>query len=123
VASVRQDQPDPGPAAPGWRVVFLKAAGMQFTLKEGKFTDVEMAFGTDRFQPEWKDIPESFKKPNIYLELAEALCLGLKMPNEEITFHEGFTDPDAGKDLNRCVHAHVHHMARSTNTKLPGSGS
>ena len=84
--------------------------------------DVELAFSTDRFLPEWEDIPESFKKPNIYSQIAEALCLGFKMPQGELTFHEGFTDEGAAKDLDRCVRAHVQSFRPSHEHKIAGVG-
>lgn len=84
--------------------------------------DAEMAFSTDRLLPEWKDIPESFKKPNIYSQIAEALCLGFKMPQGEITFNEGFTDEGVAKDLDRCVRAHVQSWGPSHEHKIAGVG-
>lgn len=84
--------------------------------------DVELAFSTDRFLPEWKDIHEAFKKPNIYSQIAEALCLGFKMPQGEVTFLDGFPDEGAAKDLDRCVRAHVQSFGPSHEHKIAGVG-
>lgn len=98
---------------------------MTYTISRAdlaSINDVELAFSTDRLLPEWKDIPESFKQPNIYSQIAESLCLGSKMPQGEMTFHEGFTDEDAAKDLNRCVRAHVQSFGSKHEHKIAGVG-
>ncbi len=84
--------------------------------------DAEIAFSTDRFLPKWEDIPDSFKKPNFYSQIAEVLCLSIKMQEGVVTFHEGFTDADAAKDLNRCVHAHVQSRGSRYEHKIAGVG-
>lgn len=84
--------------------------------------DVELAFSTDKFLPKWEEIPQAFKKPNIYAKIAEALCLGLIMPEGDLVFHDGFTDEAAAKDLDRCVRAHVKSFRPKHEHKIAGVG-
>lgn len=98
---------------------------MPYTITRADLASItkpELVFSTDKFLPKWEDIPDSFKKPNIYSQIAEALCLGFKMPEGEVTFHEGFTDADAAKDLDKCVHAHVKSRGSRHEHKIAGVG-
>lgn len=46
----------------------------------GSITDPEWAFSTERLLPAWEDVPEEFRKGNIYTELASAIFYGTEMP-------------------------------------------
>jgi hypothetical protein len=85
-------------------------------------TDVEMAFSADRLLPEWDDIPEEFKRGNIYTRIADALFDNSEPPEGEMTFLEGFHDEEAAVDLNRCVRAHLQSYRPKHEHKIAGVG-
>ena len=70
-------------------------------------TDAEVAFGTERLLPAWDDVPEGFRRGNLYTQLAQAIFFALPLPDAELVFREGFEDPAAAGALNRCVRAHL----------------
>lgn len=81
-------------------------------------TDPEWAFSTERLLPAWEDIPEEFKKGNIYTELATALFYGTAMPECGIELHEGVE----AEKLNRCIRAHLQSWGPKHEHKIAGVG-
>lgn len=81
-------------------------------------TDVELAFSTERLLPVWNDIPEEFKRGNLYTKLASAIFYGSELPECEIEMKEGF-DPSA---LNRAVRAHLKSFGPKHEHKIAGVG-
>ena len=82
-------------------------------------SDVELAFSTDRFLSDWDDIPEEFKSSNsLYVRVAEALAIGMPMPDCNIRIHDGFS-PDL---VNRVARAHAQSFAHKHEHKIAGVG-
>lgn len=80
----------------------------------------EQAFSTERLLPAWEDIPEEFKKGNVYTELVSALFYGTELPAGVMEFHSGFEG--AGEDLNKCVRAHLQSFGPKHEHKIAGIG-
>lgn len=81
-------------------------------------TDPERAFSTERLLPAWEDIPEEFKRGNVYTKLASAIFYGTPMPDCEIEMVEGFK-PEA---VNDCVRAHIGSFGPKHEHKIAGVG-
>lgn len=78
----------------------------------------ELAFSTERLLPAWEDIPEDFKRGNIYTELASAIFYGTAMPTSTIDLNEGIE----GEALNKCVRAHLQSWGPKHEHKIAGVG-
>ena len=63
----------------------------------------EAAFSTERLLPSWEDIPEEFRRGNLYTKLSEAIYYGWELPAYVIEVKEGFES----QVLNRAVRAHL----------------
>jgi hypothetical protein len=85
-------------------------------------TDVEMAFSADRLLSAWDDIPNEFKRSNIYTQVADALFDNSILPAAEMTFLDGFDDEQAPAHLNRCVRAHLQSYGPTHEHKIAGVG-
>lgn len=81
-------------------------------------TDAEVAFSTDKLLPEWAQIPDEFKRGNVYTELAEALMFNRPLPNAQMVLNEGVTS----ENLNRCVRAHLQSFWPRHDHKIAGVG-
>lgn len=81
-------------------------------------TDPEWAFSTERLLPAWDDIPESFKKGNIYTKLASSIFYGTEMPECRIELFDGV----GAKSLNRCIRAHLQSFGPKHEHKIAGVG-
>ncbi len=81
-------------------------------------TDPEAAFSTERLLPSWEDIPEEFRRGNLYTKLAEAIFYGWELPVCEIEMKEGF-EP---QELNRAVRAHLQSFGPKHEHKIAGVG-
>lgn len=81
-------------------------------------SDPEAAFSTERLLPSWEDIPEEFRRGNLYTELATAIFYGWDLPACEIEMKEGF-EPQA---LNRAVRAHLQSFGPKHEHKIAGVG-
>lgn len=81
-------------------------------------TDAEMAFSTMRLLPSWDEIPEEFRRGNIYTKLAESIFFGRELPVCEIMMNPGF----APESLNRAVRAHLQSWAPKHEHKIAGVG-
>lgn len=81
-------------------------------------SDAEMAFSTERLLPPWEDIPEEFRRGNLYTKLAEAIFYGRALPDCEIEMKEGF-EP---QELNRAVRAHLQSFGPKHEHKIAGVG-
>lgn len=81
-------------------------------------TDAEMAFSTMRLLPSWDDIPEEFRRGNIYTQMADAIFFGRELPECEIEMNAGFA-PEA---LNRAVRAHLKSWGPKHEHKIAGVG-
>lgn len=88
----------------------------------GSITDVELAFSTERLLPAWEDVPEAFRRGNVFTQLADAIFSGAPLPEVSIAFREGFTDPAAPEALNRCVRAHLQSWSPKHEHKIAGVG-
>lgn len=88
----------------------------------GSISDVELAFATERLLPAWEDIPEDFKRGNLYTKIAEAIFYGRPMPELEMAFFEGFRDDGAAGALNKCVRAHLQSFGPNHQHKIAGVG-
>lgn len=84
----------------------------------GSITAPEMAFSTERLLPAWDDIPEEFKKGNIYTQLVEAIFYQHEMPACTISLNEG-VEPEM---LNRCIRAHLQSFGPKHEHKIAGVG-
>lgn len=84
----------------------------------GSITDPELAFSTERLLPEWKDIPDDFRRGNIYTKLAEAIFYGWAMPECVVELFEGIE----AEKLNRCVRAHLQSWGPKHEHKIAGVG-
>lgn len=84
----------------------------------GSITAPELAFSTERLLPPWEDVPEDFRKGNIYTELASAIFYGTEMPNSTIALNEGFE----AEKLNRCIRAHLQSWGPKHEHKIAGVG-
>lgn len=85
-------------------------------------TDVEAAFSTDRLLPAWEDVPDSFRRGNLYTKLAEAIFYSTPLPEGEMVFKQTFDDPEAPAALNRCVRAHLQSWGPKHEHKIAGVG-
>lgn len=83
-------------------------------------TKPEMAFGTMRLLPGWKDIPDDFKRGNQYTQLASALFLGSPLPEGECYFLPGFEE--SATALNQAVRAHLTSYGPKHEHKIAGVG-
>lgn len=81
-------------------------------------SDPEAAFSTERLLPAWDDIPEDFRRGNLYSKLAEAIFYGWELPNCQIEMKDGF-EPQA---LNRAVRAHLQSFGPKHDHKIAGVG-
>lgn len=78
----------------------------------------ELAFSTERLLPSLDDIPDDFKRGNIYTELAEAILYGRPLAPSEIQLKAG-VEPEA---LNKCVRAHLQSYGPKHEHKIAGVG-
>jgi len=85
-------------------------------------TDVELAFSTERLLPAWEDIPEDFKRGNLFTRIAESIFYGQPMPEVEMEFLDGFQDEGAPAALNKCVRAHLQSYGPQHQHKIAGVG-
>ena len=91
----------------------------QVTAEQARsISDVENAFGTVRLLPAWEDIPEQFKKGNIYTRVAEALFHGSPIPASDIELHNGLQP----KYLRTCITAHLRSWSPKHAHKIAGVG-
>lgn len=81
-------------------------------------TDAELAFSTDKLLPEWEQIPDEFKRGNVYTKLVEALMFNRPLPNTQMVLNEGVTS----ENLNRCVRAHLQSFGPKHEHKIAGVG-
>lgn len=81
-------------------------------------TDPEWAFSTERLLPAWDDIPEAFKKGNVYTELASSIFRGTEMPACRVELFDGV----GAKNLNRCIRAHLQSFGPKHEHKIAGVG-
>lgn len=81
-------------------------------------TDVELAFATERLLPEWHQIPDEFKRGNIYTEIAEAMFFGTKLPDGHVVIDENIS-ADA---LRKCLVAHLKSFKPRHEEKIAGVG-
>lgn len=81
-------------------------------------SDAERAFSTERLLPAWEDIPEDFKRGNLYTRVASALFYEQELPDCEIEMKEGF-DPQT---LWRAVGAHLGSFGPKHDHKIAGVG-
>ena len=81
-------------------------------------TDAELAFSTQRLLPAWEDIPEEFRRGNLYTKVAESIFYGSPPPPCSIELKEGF-DSSA---LNRAVRAHLQSWGPKHEHKIAGVG-
>jgi len=98
---------------------------MAYELTRGDLdcvTPVDEAFGTERLLAPWEEIPEEFKRGNVYTDLASAIFYGNDLPKASMTFLDGFTDDGAPKALNRAVRAHLQSWAPKHEHKISGVG-
>lgn len=84
----------------------------------GSITAPEWAFSTERLLPAWDDVPEDFRKGNIYTELASAIFYGTEMPECRIVLNEGVE----AEKLNRCIRAHLNSYGPKHEHKIAGVG-
>jgi hypothetical protein len=77
-----------------------------------------LAFSTERLLPALQDVPEEFRKGNIYTELASAIFYGTEMPKCTIALNEGVE----GEKLNRCIRAHLKSWGPKHEHKIAGVG-
>ncbi|HBP1602242.1 TPA: hypothetical protein L5U90_003345 [Pseudomonas aeruginosa] len=94
---------------------------MAYTLTPEQIATVtkpELAFGTMRLLPQWEDIPEDFKRGNIYTELASAIFYGTPIPASTIELNEGIE----AEALNQCVRAHLQSFGPKHEHKMAGVG-
>jgi len=87
-----------------------------------RVTPVDEAFGTERLLPQWEEIPEEFKRGNVYTELVSAIFNGSELPKASMMFLDAFTDDGAPKALNRAVRAHLQSWAPKHEHKIAGVG-
>ena len=95
---------------------------MTFTVTPeqiNSITDVELAFGTTKLLPSWGDIPEKFKRGNLYTEVAEAIFFGSEFPDCTIEFDEEFISSDT---LNKLIRAHLQSREPKHEHKIAGVG-
>ena len=85
-------------------------------------SDVEAAFSTERFLPAWEDVPEDFRRGNLYTKIAEAIFYATSLPKAQMAFMPGFSDPGAAAALNRCVRAHLQSWGPKHEHKIAGVG-
>jgi hypothetical protein len=89
----------------------------QLTIDQvNSITDAECAFATLRLLPAWEDIPEEFKRRNIYTALVEALMFGGNLPDCEIELMDGLSP----EKLNRCTMAHLQSWGVKHEHKVAG---
>ncbi|ONF42519.1 hypothetical protein BTO32_15005 [Marinobacter lutaoensis] len=81
-------------------------------------TDVELAFSTERLLPTWEEIPEDFKRGNLYTSLAEAIFYGTELPACKVELNDGVKP----EHLNRCVRAHLQSFGPKHEHKIAGVG-
>lgn len=79
---------------------------------------LEAAFATTRLLPEWGDIPDDFKKGNVYTQIAECVMHGKPVPDRELQLMDG-VEPEA---LMRCVSAHLKSFKPKQEHKIAGVG-
>lgn len=94
---------------------------MAYTLTPEQIASItmpELAFSTERLLPAWDDIPEDFKRGNIYTELASAIFYGTAIPQGTLALNEGFD----GEALNKCVRAHLKSFGPKHEHKMAGVG-
>ena len=98
---------------------------MAYTLARNDLdaiTDVDVAFSTERYLPTWAEVPEEFRRGNLYTMVAQALFYSTPLPEAEMAFREGFTDMAAPGALNRCVRAHLQSWGPKHEHKIAGVG-
>lgn len=78
----------------------------------------EEAFSTERFLPSERDVPEEFKKGNVYTKIAEAIFYGGSFPKGRIEMKDGFSP----SDMNKCVRAHLASWGPKHEHKISGVG-
>lgn len=94
---------------------------MAYTLTPEQISSItmpELAFSTERLLPAWEDIPEEFKRGNIYTELASAIFYGTPIPPSTIELNEGVE----GEALSKCVRAHLQSFGPKHEHKIAGVG-
>ncbi len=103
----------------------LKNNTVTYTLTRedlASITDIELAFSTERLIPAWDDIPEDFKRGNVYTRTADALFSGTDLPSGTVEFRAGFRDDAIKNDLARCVRAHLQSFGPKHEHKIAGVG-
>ena len=84
--------------------------------------DAELAFSTERLLPAWDEIPEDFRRGNLYTQVAESIFFGRTLPHAEMAFKPEFADPGVAQALNRCVRAHLQSWGPKYQHKIAGVG-
>ena len=72
--------------------------------------------------PPWEEIPEEYKRGNVYTELVSAIFYGQELPKANMTFLDGFQDDGAPQALNRVVRAHLTSWSPKHEHKIAGVG-
>ena len=83
-------------------------------------TKPEQAFGCTRLLPDYDQVPEEFKQGNAYTRLVSCMFSGDPVPDGEVIFRPGFTDPDAAKALLNAVQAHLRSFSPKHEHKIAG---
>lgn len=94
---------------------------MTYTLTHEMISSItkgEKAFSTQRLLPAWDQIPEDFKRGNIYTKVIEASFYGLKPPSVDIEPKKGF-NIDA---VRLCVNSHIGSFGPKHEHKMAGIG-
>lgn len=81
-------------------------------------TDVEIAFSTTRLLPAWEDIPEDFKRGNLYTRIASAVFYGDSLPNADVQLKPGFQR----EHVSRAIRAHLRSFSPKHEHKIAGVG-
>lgn len=81
-------------------------------------TDVELVFSTSRLLPAWEEIPDDFRRGNLYTEIASAIFYGTTLPDSFIDLKPGFTQ----EKIVRLVRSHLRSFAPKHEHKIAGVG-
>lgn len=79
---------------------------------------VELAFSTTRLLPDYNDIPDDFKRGNIYTETVEAIFFDSEPPNTTISLKLDVTI----EELKKCILAHLRSFEPKHEHKMAGVG-
>jgi len=79
-------------------------------------TDVDLAFSSTKYLPDWEDIPSEFRGTNRYTRLVSALFAGDDLPPYEMALKDGYT-PEL---VRRLVASHLRSFAPKHEHKIAG---